>query len=147
MRITKHQRAVARHTHTHTKQTEGKNEWKNVFRIKVIKVNFYSMNIEYYILFHHHRHRQHHLEQRHFFDEAIFVRSIHLSKYSFIHPLVAVLSSVCIVVIVSGVSSFHRKLSQHMAAVAAMAVCNCLHRTFFSLLRSIFMFDNIFNIV
>lgn len=42
------------------KKNSTKNEWKNVFRIKVIKVNFYYMNIEYYILFHHQPHFQQH---------------------------------------------------------------------------------------
>lgn len=54
---------VRQHTpsaHSRTQRSRirirGKNEWKNVFRIKVIKVNFYYMNIEYYTLFHHQPH-------------------------------------------------------------------------------------------
>lgn len=60
----------------HTDVAE-KNEWKNVFRIKVIKVNFYYMNIEYYI---EDDSITNYYEQHNFiFDEAIFVRTIYLN--------------------------------------------------------------------
>lgn len=69
-------------TQTKRKRISEKNEWKNAFRIKVIKVNFYYMNIEYYILFHHQPLPGQPTTTSSInisFDGAIFVRTIYLN--------------------------------------------------------------------
>lgn len=130
-----------------------KNEWKNVFRIKVIKVNFYYMNIEYYILFHHQpasqpassRHQHPASPPATPFLRSGNICSYHLSKYSFSYRLNAAhcsspyltsssLSSSSVAVVFDGVSTDNypdphehaHSLASSDSMCVNVCVCMCL---------------------